>query len=193
MLVTAGVVAWVSGCAASERSAETPRLQYGEAGRRSERLTLAAGQESRAFEAATGALRDMGFALSRVDARAGVILTRPKWSGGLATPWIEGETTFADELDGALNTTRRVARVRIERPPEGSGEGRVTVVVDATVEHVWSPGKQVQPVSIRRTGYATEIDARTGEPRREAADTVREDPGLAAEIARRIEAAMAGG
>lgn len=182
--------AWsiAAGCATDDRARPAPRLQFGEAAQQGQRVSLAATYD-RAFDAARRTLRDMGFTLARVDAREGVLLTRPRWSGGIATPWIEGETTFSDEVDSALNTTRRVIRVRLDRPTtEG---GAVTVLVDAVVERVYTPGRQVQTASIRLSGYYEDIDPATGKPRPQTVGVSREDPGLASEVANRIREALA--
>lgn len=182
--------AWcvAAGCATDDRARPAPRLQFGEAAQQGQRVSLSATYD-RAFDAARRTLRDMGFTLARVDAREGELLTRPRWSGGIATPWIEGETTFSDEVDSALNTTRRVVRVRLDRPTSEGGE--VSALVDAVVERVYAPGRQVQTASIRLSGYYEDIDPATGLARPQSVGVSREDPGLASEVARRIREALA--
>lgn len=215
--VMAAALAALAGCASEPAGApgpgkSGPRLQFGEAGSSGAGFVTPAGRYAEAFESAKSALREMGFALGRVDAAAGVIMTRPRWSGGLATPWVEGESDFQDEVDSALNTTRRVVRVRFEpvRPAqtdeereEGSRLGAAVSgvaafeagakgVVDAIVERVYTPGRQVQAVSIRRSGYFEDIEVKRGEPRRESAVSIREDPALSARVASEIERRLSG-
>ena len=72
---------------------------------------VSAGGYARAFDAAKEVLREAGFELDRVDARAGVITTRSKGSAGIATPWVGDESTIEQEFDDLIHQQRRTAVV----------------------------------------------------------------------------------
>ncbi len=70
-----------------------------------------AGQYADAFDAARDRLRSMRFELDRVDARAGVITTRPKHSAGFASPWDREQSTFTQEWEDLANEQYRTVRI----------------------------------------------------------------------------------
>lgn len=99
-LTAAGLsAAGLSGCAAGGDSNE---------------VLLDSSRYARAFEATKRVLRDERFTIDRVDARAGVITTRPKSSGGLLTAWDGEQSDFGDELEDAANFQQRRVRVVFE-------------------------------------------------------------------------------
>jgi len=82
-------------------------------------LRIAPGAYTATFQAFKDELRADGFELDRIDARAGVITTRPHFSAGLATPWIGDESTIEQEFEGLLNRQQR--RVVVKFTPIGNG------------------------------------------------------------------------
>lgn len=63
------------------------------------------------FDATRAAVESFRFTVDRSDARAGVMTTRPKSTGGLATPWDPEQSTLAQEWADAINMHERVVRV----------------------------------------------------------------------------------
>lgn len=76
---------------------------------------VAADDYALTFEAARDVLADYRFTLSRVDARAGVITTTAKTTGGLFTPWDTEQSKFSQEWEDTLNKQQR--RVEITFTP----------------------------------------------------------------------------
>lgn len=76
---------------------------------------VAADDYTLTFDAARDVLADYRFMLSRVDARAGVITTTPKTTGGLFTPWDTEQSKLSQEWEDTLNKQRR--RVEITFTP----------------------------------------------------------------------------
>ncbi len=155
---------------------------------------------ARVFETARDVLRRQGFKIQRVDARAGVITTSPKPTGGLLTPWDSQQATPYAEFEDALANQRRSVRVTFE--PDGietgdpttydlrlwgeTGVGSGTVRVHVTLERIHRPGWRVDTQSVR-------LATRTQDPvlRRRGMDPVytvafAQDPELASELAERI-------
>ena len=104
-----------------------------------------------AFDEVKDVLREQGFELERVDARAGIITTRPQSSSGFFTPWVTSERRLRDEVESSFHRQRRVATVRFLG---GEGDrrmemGPVTVDVDVRVERVYQPGVRAVPASVR--------------------------------------------
>lgn len=97
VLSAAGLV--LGGCAGSNR----PEFR------------VAASDYAITFEAARDVLADYRFTLSRVDARAGVITTTPKTTGGLFTPWDTEQSKLSQEWEDTLNKQQR--RVEITFTP----------------------------------------------------------------------------
>lgn len=133
-------------------------------------FVVPAGGYASAFQTVKDTLRDAGFVLARVDAREGVIVTAPRESSGIATPWLGAEATFADGVEATANVERRVVEVRfgpaLEAP--GTGEPRAqgweaAEVVGAVTASVWrvrSPGRRVESSSIRLTSFASDSSVR---------------------------------
>ena len=121
-----------------------------------------------AFEAAKGVLLDRHYELERVDARAGIILTRPRTGAGLLTPWKIGPGSRLGE--DTVNAQGRVVEVRFEpaaeteRPPGGvpdalasprpavppsAAEGAIVVSVRVLMERRVSPTRRLDPTAIQ--------------------------------------------
>lgn len=86
-------------------------------------LTVPAGRYADAFDATREALRDLRFDLERVDARLGVITSRPKPTDGLATPWDIEQSSTSQEIEDLVHQQRRQVRVAFLTPrprPDGS-------------------------------------------------------------------------
>lgn len=159
LIGVAGLVAGVvTGCAGNGELAAEDRLD-------GEVRVEAVGDFAGAFAAAKDVLREHRFELERVDARAGVITTKPRAAGGWATPWVD----HASDWDGAWRDTvqdeARVVRVQFE------DEAAVGVVVERI--RVTRFGRRVDPTSPRRVrpvavdpfadGVEVEVVARDGQ------------------------------
>ncbi len=66
-------------------------------------LPIPSGRYAEAFDAAREALRDLRFDLERVDARLGVITSRPHATDGLATPWDLDQTSSRQEVQDLMH------------------------------------------------------------------------------------------
>ncbi|MEQ8317556.1 MAG: hypothetical protein RIE77_03185 [Phycisphaerales bacterium] len=121
-----------------------------------------------AFKAAKGVLLDRHFELERVDARAGIIVTRPRSGAGLLTPWTLGPGSRP--VEDTINAQRRVVEVRFEpaeetdRPPGGvpdalaspqpplppsQAAGAIVVSVRVLIERRVAPTRRLDASAIR--------------------------------------------
>ncbi len=98
---------------------------------------LGAGTYEVAFNAAREVLGDYRFELDRIDARGGVLTTRPKATSGLATPWDREQVGFDQELEDLASQQQR--RVRISFLPEGSAAPAMGSTPDEPAEIVDVP------------------------------------------------------
>lgn len=135
---------------------------------------LTAGQYSTTFDAARRVLRDRGFILERVDARAGVITTQPKTTAGLATPWDREQQSLAQEAEDFLERQQRVVRITFQpeaadnsgTPPADAptaaaaaapnlleNTSPIAMRVRVTIERVATPGRKLEPEAIKETSY----------------------------------------
>jgi hypothetical protein len=168
-------------------------------------IAVAPGQYGRAFDEARETLVRYRFELERVDARTGVITSRPKSTGGLATPWNRDQSTLYQELEDLGNEQRRVVRITFEPkgaapiadprgaaspPPEETDLRRATVPmtahVDVVVERVQHAGWRVEPTAVRYSSITRdpELVARGMWPSYEVAFS--QDPQLARRLAEDI-------
>lgn len=123
------------------------------------------------FEAAKDALRDNQFDLERVDARAGVLTTRPVSSAGWATPWIQHASSTGQATNDLLQRNRRVATIRFARVSDETGvpepidpvasdlrefQGTIEVSVNVVLEQVYRAGRRLSPASIRLTTFTVD-------------------------------------
>lgn len=161
--------------------------------KRSTTFETAAGEYPRAFEAAKDELRAAGFELERVDARAGVITTRPSASAGLFTPWVSDEQTIGAEWDGAANAERRVVTVRFfpGALQDGSGdlrdaEASLQGEVEVEVRRLYRPGRTPESASVRLTTQFRDPAWQAAGLQPDVTPKYGEDPDLAAALAGRI-------
>lgn len=107
---------------------------------------------ARAFNATRDELTRMGFELERIDARGGVIETRPKQTAGLATPWDTEQSTLGQNWEDFTNDQRRVVRVTFApagaQPDQASPTGR-EVSVEVTLYRLRVPGQRIETEAIR--------------------------------------------
>ncbi len=108
------------------------------------RFVTEPGQYAQAFDIARDELAGLGFAINRVDAYSGVISTRPKASGGLATPWDKEQATFRSEIADLMHPQQRL--VRISFVPADAVD---RIPTDEPVTQITGTGA---PVSIEETG-----------------------------------------
>lgn len=154
---------------------------------------IVAGGYAEAFDEVKDVLRDQGFELERVDARAGIITTRPQSSSGFFTPWVTSERRLRDEVEASFHRQRRVATVRFLG---GEGDrrmvdGPLTIDVDVRVERVYQPGVRAVPTSVRLRHVSE--DPRHGDVSAELfAVDEGADRALAAELNRRIVRRLGG-
>lgn len=134
---------------------------------RSTALEVPSGGYAPAFEAAKQVLIDARFELDRVDARSGVITTRPKETSGLATPWDTEQSSFGQELEDLLNRQYRRVRLTFEpatpagpAPPAPTDEpgpdlrdhqGPITAIATVSLERLHRPGWRIETTSIRQS------------------------------------------
>lgn len=126
------------------------------------------GQYAAVFDVTKETLREYGFALERVDARAGVITTKPRSSGGLVAPWDRVQSTAAQEWEDFLHHQER--RVRISFGPASQTEpddpraqaargpalldlrefsGPMAAEVLVWIDRTHTPGRRIESTSLR--------------------------------------------
>lgn len=150
------------------------------------------------FEAAKDALRDQQFDLERVDARAGVMTTRPVSSAGWATPWIRHASTIEQSTNDLIQRNRRIATVRFARVSDETNvpspvdpvasdlrefEGTIEVSVNVVVEQVYRSGRRLAPASIRLTTFTVDPSEDTSGPEQLRTRIVGTDAPLSALLA----------
>lgn len=158
-------------------------------------LRIEPGGYTAAFDAAREAVLGYGFELDRVDARAGVITSHAKTTGGLATPWDEEQSTARQELEDLINDQQR--RVRITFMPDAgvspagptdlrTTEAPLLARIEVAIDRIHKPGWRVEPTSVQQSHRWIDpaMQARGMVPRYEVPFTL--DPHLAARIAARI-------
>ncbi len=160
------------------------------------------GQYERAFDAARDQLVRARFELDRVDARSGVITTKPKTTAGLATPWDAESVSLAQKTEDLLNQQQRRVRVTFEptagsMPGDGSTadlrtlEGPLTARVEVSIDRVRAPGWELDATAIRYSGrtQSRAISERGLWPRYEV--PFSQDDGWARALAARVRDALA--
>jgi hypothetical protein len=157
------------------------------------------------FDAARDELRAMGFKLERLDAGAGVILTRFKGTAGFFTPWDREQDGLEDELREAVNREGRVVRVQFQllsaEPLPAGSDLRLLgrhVAMSIRVERfrVQRPNWQVQTTGVLISSRAVNPEAVAQGQEPATANTLGPDEALAqrlreAIIARATRAASA--
>lgn len=171
-------------------------------------FAVSAAEYPAAFAAAREVLREHRFELDRVDARSGVIASRPAVTDGLFSPWDRQQSTAAQEWEDTVNYQRRRVNVRFVRtegtpavdratvraeglPPDLLEEpGPLTARVEVVVERLQRPGWRPATQSVRMTSFTSDpaLAARGMEP--VYAVRLSDDPLLAARLVRAIQAQM---
>lgn len=178
-------------------------------------LPIPAGRYEEAFNAARESLRDLRFDLERVDARLGVITSRPHATDGLATPWDRDQSTMRQEVEDLAHEQRR--RVRISfvspidaaKPPPPAGQaatlplqdapaprdlvdqrGGLTMRVEVAVLRTQRPGWRVNANSVRGSSFSYDPGQAASAEQAEYETPVGHDEALAGRLVERVRAAM---
>jgi len=101
-----------------------------------EKLTVEPTQYQSAFDAASSAIRSMGFKIALVDRSNGIIESEPRHAGGALEPWRIDNSGPVDAAGNTLMSRRR--RVRVEFTPESVP--MESVRADATLTGPAIPG-----------------------------------------------------
>jgi len=115
------------------------------------REPLPEGEYARAFEAVQRVLIDHGFVLDRIDARRGVITTRPKLSPGLFLPIDREQRTFRREIGDTLNTQQRTVRVTLPSNDADNPDDADAIAVEVVLERTARPGTRIETEEIGLT------------------------------------------
>lgn len=131
-------------------------------------LVVEPGSYTRAFDAARHVLRDRGFILERVDARAGVITTQPKTTAGVVTPWDREQQSIQAEFEDFLERQQRIVRITFEpaapaptstpspeAPPPNLLDAAepLNMRIQVTLQRINVPGRKLEPEAIEQTSY----------------------------------------
>jgi len=155
------------------------------------------------FDIARDVLRDEGFILERVDAQLGVILTRPKTTAGLATPWHTDQSTIEQEIDDLANRQQRTVRITFAAAgsdPSGStspapdapptdlraAQTPIDMSVRVIVERLQRPGRRISSASVRLSTYSIDTDFKDRGLAYGYAVPIEDDQNLAARLADEI-------
>jgi len=167
-------------------------------------VAVATGQYDRAFDAVRDTLTRYRFELERVDARAGVITTRPKSTGGLATPWDREQSTLDQAWENLLDEQRRIVRVTFEPwepmsgttpapPPDRDlralDQGMIAHV-DVVIERVQHACRRLEPSSIQLSSVTEDPALRERGLWPSYNVAFSQDPLLARRLAEAIRAAL---
>lgn len=165
-------------------------------------VALAPSQYAQAFEQTKDLLLARQFTLERVDARAGVITTRPKPTAGLATPWDTEQSSLRQEIEDVMNQQER--RVRVVFAPASTPDAEdaggqdlrsldqpLEARFDVALLRVSVPGTRVEPSVIQMSTRwrDPELTRRGVGPRDRIA--IATDDALAARLARDLEDRLA--
>lgn len=123
-------------------------------------VTFDAAEYPAVFQAAKDTLREYEFELERVDARLGVITTRPRPWAGLATPWIPFATDAGDAVVGLIQPEQRACRVRFEAESLSNSsdslaadlrasQGPMRATVEVVTLRLERPGRRIGAPSVR--------------------------------------------
>jgi len=115
------------------------------------------------FRQAKRVLRDANFTLDRVDARHGIITTKPRPSVGFLTPWLGHHKNFEQSCFGIVNREQRIASVTF-MPTGNDGsvdirfyEGTLTVQIDVHVERIEQPGRRHDASGIMYSSFSSSL------------------------------------
>jgi hypothetical protein len=174
------------------------------------RFAVEAGGYERAFDQTREELSDLGFRLDRIDARAGVLTTKPLASGGLATPWDRQQTSLKSELADLAHPQQRVVRVTFvpastidELPSDEAGSqifGTQAIesitqiaqteplvgVVEVTIERLYRPYWRLSTVSVSSSNHTRDPSLRSRGMSRSFSVVTQRDHALEEKLARRV-------
>jgi hypothetical protein len=163
-LVLALIATCLAGCASRPRVDGPPAAAA---------FVVQADDYAAAFEVAQAEVLRRFFELERVDAQAGVILSRPKTGAGVLAPWTLAPSSRL--MEDTLNAQTRTIEVRFEaaenvgRPPTGvpdaladpdppvspaRAQASVVVSVRVLVSRRVSPTRRLEPSAIRFSGQS---------------------------------------
>ncbi len=122
---------------------------------------VASGQYEHAFDVARDELARARFELDRVDARAGIITTKPKTTAGLATPWDGESVTLEQKTEDMLNAQQRRVRITFEPASGASARGDdlrlseqpMVAHVEVAIDRVRLPGWELDATALRYSGH----------------------------------------
>lgn len=148
------------------------------------RFAVEPGGYEQAFDQTRDQLTDLGFRLDRVDARSGVLTTKPLSSGGLATPWDRHQSSLKSELADLAHTQQRVVRVTfvpessLDRLPSDEPGSQIDVtptarsltevsqdqalvgLVEVTIERLYRPYWRPSAVSVPSSSHTRDPSLR---------------------------------
>jgi len=154
-------------------------------------FTIPHDRYDQAITAARETFLDARFEIDRVDARRGIVETRPKPSAGLGTPWDTEQATLRQEWEDLLNQHERVARLVVEPidadvPDVTTHAGPLAARVEVIVYRVRRHGWRVDTVTISRSSHSIDpLGPARGSPFTFAQPVGRDDL-LAEALAQRI-------
>lgn len=176
----------------------------------SSRFDVDAGRYAEAFDHTREELGDLGFELDRIDARAGVLTTKPLSSGGLATPWDRQQTSLKSEVADLAHPQQRVVRVTfvpastIDRLPSDEAGSQISGdpqpepmtelalneplvgVVEVTIERLYRPYWRPSAVSVSSSSYTRDPSLRARGMSRSFSVVTQRDHALEAKLASRV-------
>lgn len=165
---------------------------------------VAPGGYTAAFDHARETLVDLGFALNRVDASAGVLTTEPLPARGLAAPWERQQASRAGEIADTVHPQSRTVRIEfvpeqtLDAIPSDARRDQITSTaslrsVDTTqplaarvtvlIERTYRPGFRPQVADVIRSSRAFDPSFEAG---REFSVVIQRDADLERVIAARI-------
>lgn len=110
----------------------------------------------RAIDACQHAARERFFEIDRVDAREGLVQTKPSTSAQWFEPWRRDNTTAGDVARSSLDTYRRVVRFHIQRADTKNPAAGYTIVPQVLVERESLIGRRLTTVTGFRLFTATD-------------------------------------
>lgn len=121
-------------------------------------VDLAPDRYPEAFDAAREVLREHGFRLAYVDARAGVIESEPKSTAGLATPGDSEQSSLAQEWEDLTNEHDRVVRIRFVSDEGQPVDSLGASLTDRTAQAPVRAEVEVMVYRLRRPGWRLETE-----------------------------------
>lgn len=178
------------------------------------RFVVEPGAYERAFDASRDKLAGLGFELERIDARAGVITSKPLSSGGLGTPWDRQQMSLKSEFADLAHAQQRSVRItftpesEVDRLPsdepgsqigggllgvpltERSQAERLVGEIEITIERQYQPYWRLSGVSVNYSSRAQDPTLRSRGMSRGFSVVTKRDSALERELASRIGSAI---